>query len=371
MIEIKKVISKEDLEAFIKLPWTIYKNDPNWVAPLISEVRLMLNPKENPFWEHADQALFLALQDGKVVGRIAGILDRRHNEFHSEETGMFGFFESINNKQVANALFDAVKTWLQGKEMKALRGPLNPSQNEECGLLVKGFDTPPVLMMTYNPHYYIDLMEGYGFKKARDLYAYTAEITPNLPEVVATAAKYAAEKHPEAVVRKADFRRFEQEKEHIKEIYNSAWSDNWGFVPFTDKEFDSLVKRLKQIVDPEFALFVEIKGKPVGFILSVPDYNIALKKINGRLFPFGWLKLLYYSRGIKDLRLLIMGVLKEYRMSGFEAMLYAEGNKNANKKGFKKIEFSWILEDNMFTRLAAEKYSGKIYKTYRIYQIAI
>jgi GNAT superfamily N-acetyltransferase len=370
-VEIKTVKSRKDLKEFILFAWKIYKGDPNWVPPLIAEVNFILDPQKNPFWEHAEQILLLAKENGKVVGRIAGIIDQRHIEFHNEKVGFFGFFEAIDDYQVAEALLNRVREWLKEKGMEAMRGPMNPSQNDECGLLVQGFDSSPVMMMTYNPKYYLDFMNKYGLQKARDLYAYHAPITPVEAKHPAAAAKYAHEKHPEAVVRKVDIKRLEQEKVKVQEIYNAAWEKNWGFVPLTDKEFDALVKRLKDILIPELALFVEIQGKPVGFLLSLPDVNLALKKINGRLFPFGWLKALYYSRKIKWTRLIIMGVLKEYRLCGFEALLYHEATRNAYKLGFRDVEISWVLENNLLTRMAAEKYGGAIYKTYRIYQIDI
>ncbi len=370
-MQIKVVENKRDLDRFIRLPWQIYKNDPNWVPPLISEVRAILDPKKNPFWEHARQILFLAIKEGKVIGRAAGIIDQNHIDFHKEPAGFFGFFETFNDYEIAELLLSEVREWLRGNGMKTMRGPLCPCQNEECGLLVKGFHSPPMLLMTYNPQYYKDLLERFGLRKARDLYAYYAPVFPEPPELLESAAEYALKRHPEAKIRAVDLKKAGEEKEKIKKIYNAAWENNWGFVPMTEKEFSALVERIKPLVVPELALFVEIEGEPVGFILAIPDYNQALKKINGRLFPFGWLKLLYYSRRVKTLRLVIMGVLKEYRLSGLEALLYLEGNRNAYRLGYQGVEFSWVLEDNILTRRAAENYGGKIYKTYRIYETRI
>ena len=370
-MEIKVVQTKKDLRDFTLFPWQVYESDPNWVPPLISEMESLLDPKKNPFWEHAQQKLFLVKSLGKVIGRIAGIVDQRHIDFHNEQVGFFGFLESLNDYEIAELLLSQVREWLREKGMKAMRGPMNPSQNEECGLLVDAFDSSPCLMMTYNPKYYMDLLQKFGLRKVKDLYAYYSPILPEPPKLLVDAANFARKKHPNAKIRPVNLKKFEKEKDLVKEIYNAAWEKNWGFVPMTDKEFDSLAKRLKPLIVPELALLVEIEGKPAGLILAIPDYNQALKKINGRLFPFGWLKLLFYSRKIKTVRLFIMGVLKEYRMQGLEALLYLEGQKNAYRMGYQNVEFSWILEDNIFTRRAAENIGSRIYKTYRVYEMRI
>jgi hypothetical protein len=370
-MEIKVVQTKKDLSDFIFLPWQIYAEDPNWVPPLISEMEALLDPRKNPFWEHAQQKLFLVKSLGRVIGRIAGIVDQRHIDFHNEKVGFFGFFESLNDYEIAELLLSQVREWLREKGMKAMRGPMNPSQNEECGLLVDAFDSSPCLMMTYNPKYYMDLLQKFGLRKVKDLYAYYSPILPEPPKLLVDAANYARKNHPEAKIRPVNLKEFEKEKDLIKQIYNAAWKKNWGFVPMTDNEFDALAKRLKPLIVPELTLLAEIEGKPAGLILAIPDYNQALKKINGHLFPTGWLKVLFYSRKIKMLRLVIMGVLKEYRMQGLEALLYRVGQRNAYRLGYQSVEFSWILEDNIFTRRAAENYGGRIYKTYRVYEMRI
>ena len=370
-MEIKVVETKRDLRDFILFPWRVYENDPLWVPPLISEMEALFDLRKNPFWEHAHKKLFLVKSLGKTIGRIAGIVDQRHIDFHDEQVGFFGFFETLNDYEIAELLLSQVREWLKERGMKAMRGPLNPSQNEECGLLVKGFDSSPLIMMTYNPSYYVGFTEKFGLRKAKDLYAYYAPILPEPPELLVDAAEYARKKQPNLKIRQVNLKEFEKEKELVEEIYNLAWEKNWGFVPMTDKEFDALARRLKPLIVPELTLFIELEGKPVGLLLAIPDYNQALKYVNGRLFPFGWLKLLYYSRKIKTARLVIMGVLKEYRMEGLEALLYLEALRNACKIGYEGVEFSWILEDNIFTRRAAENYGGKIYKTYRIYEMKI
>jgi hypothetical protein len=371
VMEIKVVETNEDLRNFILLPWKVYEGDPYWVPPLITEVEYILDPKKSPFWEHAHRKLFLVKSLGRVIGRIAGIVDQRHIDFHDEQVGFFGFFECLNDYEIAELLLSQVREWLREKRMKAMRGPINPSQNEECGLLIDAFDSSPMIMMTYNPKYYVGFMEKFGLRKARDLYAYYAPILPEPPKLLLDAAEYARKKHPNVKIRMANLKKFEKEKEIVKEIYNTAWEKNWGFVPMTDREFDSLARRLKSLIVPELTLFIEVDGKTVGLGLALPDYNQALKKINGRLFPFGWLKLLYHSKKIKTLRLIILGVLKEYRMEGLEALLYLEGDRNAHKLGYEGIECSWVLEDNHFTRRACENFDGKVYKTYRIYEMKI
>lgn len=370
-MRVKSVQTRQDLKEFIQFPWQINKNDPYWVPPLLTEAEKILDPKKNPFWDHAERQLFLAVKEGKVVGRIAGIVDHNYIKFHNEKVGFFGFFEAVDDYQVAELLLSQVKQWLKARGMRSMRGPLNPSQNEECGLLIDGFYSSPSLLMTYNARYYAGLIERFGLRKAMDLYAYYAPVYPQPPELLAHAADFARRKLPEAKVRPFNLKCLEEEAQRVKRIYNSAWERNWGFVPLTDKELDFLVERLRPLAIPDLALFVEVGGKPVGFILVVPDYNQAIKHCNGRLFPFGWMKLLYYSRKITDIRLVIMGVLKEYRMNGLEALLYYTGNQNAYRLGYKGVEFSWILESNVLTRRAAENYGGKIYKTYRIYEMRI
>lgn len=370
-MEIITVKNGRDLREFILLPWKIYKNDPAWVPPLISEVEFILNQNKNPFWKHAEGKLFLVKKEGKAVGRVAGIIDHLHIDYRKEKAGFFGFFESFKDYEIAELLLSTVKTFLKEKGMEIMRGPLNPTTNEECGTLIKGFDSSPYIMMTHNPPYYSEYMERFGLGKAVDWYAYLGEITPEPPKEVLTAAKFAAEKCPKVRVRPGNMRKFDEEVQKIKEVYNSAWSKNWGFVPFTDEEIISLAKRLRPLAIPELILFAEIEGKPIGVLVGIPNFNQALKHLNGRLFPFGFLKALYYGKKVNTSRLIIMGIKEEYRRVGIEALLYFEALKAANRLGFKWFEASMILEQNLLTRKAAELVGGNPYKTYRIFEMRI
>jgi len=365
---IKAVSDKRDLNAFVKFPYKHYKEDPNFVPHLISEQKELLNPDKHPFYKHAEMQLFLALQNGKIVGRIAGIVDRLHNEVHNEKTGFFGFFESINDFDVAKKLLDSAREWVKSKGMEFFRGPLNPSQNEECGLLIDAFDSPPVIMMTYNPKYYIDLLEEYGLKKVMDLYAYY--IDNNIPqsEKLKRVSNIIREKES-ITIRPLNMKNYENETNKIWEVYNNAWQKNFGFVPMTEEEFAHLAKSMKQIIVPDLALIAESKGKPIGFSVSLPDINQALIYTNGRLFPFGLFKLLWYSRKIDTIRIIIMGVIEEYQHKGIDSVFYLDTWNNAVKHGYWKGEMSWILENNKMMNRAAVMLGGKIYKTYRLYQM--
>lgn len=369
-IKIEAVLTKKDLKEFILFPWQVYKKDPFWVPPLISDVKSLHDLKRNSFWEHAEQMLFLARKDGKAVGRIAGIIDRNYIDFYNEQVGFFGFFETFNDYEIAELLLDQVRAWLIEKGIEIMRGPMNPSTKESFSLLVQGFDSSPVVNLTYNPKYYVDFMEKYGMQKARDYYAYTAPVPPETPAPILRAAKHAKEMLPELVIRPINMKRVKEEKENIKRLMNSnIFEEHWGYVPVTDKEFDFFAERLRRFAIPELLLFAELKGEPIGFIIYLPDYNQPLKKINGCLFPFGWLKYLYYARKIEVVRLIYIGVLKEYRLKGIEALLIHESSQKAYELGYRKTEVSKILEENYRARRAAEAYGGKIYKTYRVYEL--
>ena len=370
-INIVSVKSKKDLNQFIKFPWLIYKGDPNWVPPLISEIKNLLNPKKHPFHEHAEVELFLAKRDGGVVGRIAAIVNDNHIKEHNEKAGFFGFFECINDYQVAEKLFDTVRDWLKERGMEIMRGPMNFSVNEECGLLVNGFDSPPVVMMTYNPRYYLELIDRYKFVKARNLYAYYMD-DKAFPERFGKVIE-AIKKRTGVSVRKIKMKDFDNEVKRVKLIYNAAWSQNWGAIPMTDNEFDKLAKDMKMILDPDLALIAEIGGKPVGFSLTIPNVNEALIKLNGRLFPFGIFKLLwhFYVKKFHSTRTIIMGVFEEHRHKGIDSIFYYQTFKDGTAKGYWWGEMSWILEDNLPMVRALEKMGARIYKTYRIYDYAL
>lgn len=369
LVTIEAVTNAGGINEFIHFPWQVYKGNSCWVPPLKSDVKFLLSEKKNPFFQHAEAACFLARRDGKTVGRIAAIIDRNHIEIHEEQAGFFGFFECCADSDVARQLLDTAANWLKERQMKIMRGPMNPSTNEECGLLLEGFDSPPMIMMSYTPPYYLDYMERCGLTKAKDLYAYITVI----PEVAAGGrleklASSVKARVPGLTVRPADMKRLPQELAAVKEIYNAAWSHNWGFVPMTDAERESMANRLKPLIVPELLIMAEVNGTPAGFFMAVPDYNQVLGKLNGRLGPVGMAKAMWYSRKISDIRILTMGVKAEYRKKGIEGLLYLEAFKAAVKKGYQRAEMSWILEDNVLMQRGCELMGGRLYKKYRIYE---
>ena len=368
-ISIKIVESKKDLMKFIKLPWKIYRDDPNWVPPLIIDRKKLLDKKHNPFFEHAQMDLFLAYKDGELVGRIAGIVNENHNKFHEDTMGFFGFYESINDREVAKMLFDTVAAWLKQHDMTGMYGPMNPSTNDETGLLIKGFDTPPYIMMCHNPPYYQTLFEEYGLQKAKDLYAwYVDAVKGEVPERMVRIAENSAARYG-ITMRNLKLKNIKKELELVRQVYNNAWSKNWGFVPFTDKEIDHAAADLKQIADEEFIFFAEKDGQPIGFAMTLPNINeILIKNPSGRLFPTGIFKILTGIKKVKTLRTVILGVIKEYQHLGLGSIFYIETLHRAKKRGVLGGETSWILEDNFAMNKAIESLGSKIHKTYRVFQ---
>lgn len=368
MIDLKVVKTKDDLSKFIKLPWKIYKDDMYWVPPLIAEVEELLNRDKNPFWKHADRELFLALKDKEVIGRIAAVIDDNHNNFHNEKTGFFGFFECINDSEVADILLNNAKEWCKSKGMNLLRGPISPSTNDEWGLLIEGFDSSPVIMMPYNPEYYRDLLERYGLKKAKDLFAFIKKA--GVPERIAKLVQRVKRKH-NVTVRQIDMKHFDRDVQIIKDIYNSAWEKNYGFVPMTEDEMNLMAKKLKPMAIPPLILFAEINGEPVGSSITIPDYNQILKKLNGKLNLIGILKYLYYKNKVDGTRSIVFGIKKEHRSTGINTVLYYETEMAGLKLGYKWCELSWNLEDNDLINKFDEAVGGKLYKKYRVFEVSI
>lgn len=356
---------------FIKFPWRIHKNDKNWVPPLISERKDFFNKDKNPFFKHAEVVFYLAKMNEKIVGRIAGIVNHNHIEFQKERAGFFGFFECVEDYEVAKVLLDTVRNWLESKGMEIMRGPANFSSNEEWGMLLDGFDSPPVFMMTYNPKYYLDFMERYGMRKAKDLYAYFIDKSSPPPQRVVKMAENIKQKAG-INIHSVNMKDLKNEVEKIKTVYNSAWSQNWGFVPMTDEEFDHMVVGLKKIVDPHLVFIVEVDGKPAGFSLAVPDINQVLHRINGRLFPFGLFGLLWHSKiknKIDGVRIITMGVTPEFQKKGIDTVFYVETFNVGVQRGYTWAEMSWVLEDNVKMNRILNLLGAKLYKKYRIYEI--
>jgi len=363
---VDEVRSEQDLMTFIRFPWKIYQGDRYWVPPLIKDL-LSKFSQNHPFRSHSEMIFLLAYKEGEIAGRIAGIIDHHYVEFHQDKVGFFGFFESTVNAEVAEILLSRVEAWLKEHGMERMIGPMNPSTNDECGLLVEGFDTSPCLMMPYNPRYYPSLLESFGLKKAMDLYAYWVEDSPFFHDRLTRIAEKIRKREPRLQVRPIDLRHFDEELKVVKEIYNHAWSKNWGFVPLTEEEIDDLAKNLKPLVVPDLILFAYWGEEPIGFSVSLPDYNEVLKHLNGKVGLLGGLKFLYYSRKITKVRVMLLGVKHAFQKKGVEGLLYFETFRRGTKKGYFQAECSWILEKNLLMQHGIEAMGGKRYKTYRIY----
>ncbi len=357
--------TKSDLLAFIKFPLFLYRNDSFYSPQLTKDLKVHFSDK-NPFFRHADIKFFLCFKDGKPAGRVASIINHQHLRQHNENAGFFGFFECINDSEASKALLSAVCNELRVQKMEIMRGPMNFSTNEECGFLLDEFDSPPKLMTPYNPPYYNEFMADFGMFKSKDLYAFIYETQEELPEKVLRVASLAEKKG--ITIRPIDKNNFMSDMQTFKKLYNSAWEKNWGFIPITDDELAYNAKRLKPLVIPDLTLIAEKDGEPVGFLGMVPDYNFVLRKMHGRLNPMTIAKALYYSKKITDLRLLLLGIKAEYRNKGVEALLFKWGFKGIKKGNYKRVEFSWILEDNIPIINIIKMIGGKLYKKYRIYE---
>ncbi|NUM71937.1 MAG: hypothetical protein HUU43_13895 [Ignavibacteriaceae bacterium] len=370
-VTVKKCESKSDILRFIKLQWKFYQGNNSWVPPLIMDRKKMLDREKNPFFEHAEVDYFIAYKNGEAVGRIAAIKNDLHNEVHKEKTGFFGFFETIDDQEVTNTLLDTVKEWLKKRGMNIMRGPASHSSNDEWGLLIDEFVDPPMILMPYNPPYYQKLLENYGLKKSMDLLAYKLnyDVQSNVDKIKRAAD--IAQRRSNVKVRNINFKKFNEELELIKDLYNKTWQPNWGFVPLTSKEIDMVAADLKQLAVQELAMFAMIDGKNVGFTLTLPDYNQIFRKMNGRLFPFGIFKLLLGRKKINRCRVIMLGVLPEYQKKGIDAVLYKEITERGGRIGFRIGEASWILEDNEMMVKSAQMMQGERYKTYRVYDYAL
>ncbi|HYJ80834.1 MAG TPA: hypothetical protein VEW03_14570 [Longimicrobiaceae bacterium] len=356
--------------SFVRLSWQVNAGDPLWVPPL----RVALDPLldgRHPFHEHADVVFLLAERGGEAVGRVAAVVNHRSNEFHGERAGTFGLFECRDDPEAATALLGAAAEWLRERGMAAMRGPFNLSTNDELhspGVLVEGFDTPPVFMMGHNPPYYGRLVEGAGLVKVKDLLAYWR--THGRPgDRLVEGVKRLARREGWSI-RSLQMKHFRAEVARVMEVYNSAWERNWGFVPMTAAEFEHMSKEFKPVMDPDLCLLAETaEGEPIGFLLAIPDLNLAIRHLpNGKLFPFGFLKFLWHKRKIRRLRVLTLGLKPGHQASGIGAALYLHGFHVAATKGYEAGEASWILEDNHRMRQALEKLDTAVYKRYRVYE---
>ena len=367
MIQIKKVESKKDLKNFVDLPWAIYKDDPLWVPPLKMAANDLLSPK-HPFRKTSDMDLFLALKDNQVVGRIAVIVNHTHNKFHGENVGHFGFYEAIDDYQVCDLLLATAKEAFLKLQIHTMLGPLNPSTNYECGLLIEGPLDPPQIMMTYNPKYYQTHFEKWGLKKAKDLIAYQIDIKFQMPEKI----KYISQRletKAKITYRPISKSNWGQDVASLFDIYNDAWETNWGFVPMTREEFFHTAKDLKAVVDPNLVLFVLVAGEVAGLIVTLPDFNQVLKQVkDGKLFPTGLFKILFNKNKINRARVITLGLKKKFMKTGLETLLYTKAQNMIRATKMHELEMSWILEDNHNMNRPLILMGAKPYKRYRIFE---
>ncbi|MEI8210998.1 MAG: N-acetyltransferase [Planctomycetota bacterium] len=366
--EVTPVENKRDRREFMELIWRLYRNDPNWIPPIRMNQEELVGFRPHPFYENGKCRAFLARKDGNVVGRIVGIINGGHIARYKEQRGFFGFFECIDDSSAANALFQAAGQFLKAEGMTDVRGPCNPSLNYEIGTLIDGFDTPPTFMMTYNPPYHDRLIQGFGFEKVQDLFAYDANmdmlktIDPKISQMCAQV-----QERFNVTVRPASRRHFSREVQLFLGIYNRALQGTWGFVPLTDAECKALGTSLKMLIDPSVTSIVEVNGEAVGVGLGLPDYNPIIKKIDGKLFPFGFLSILFGRKKIKKIRLVSTNVVPEWQRWGLGLVLLNRMLPDCMARGITDAEFSWVLESNHLSRGSLERGGLTPSKTYRLY----
>lgn len=367
-ISVRPVQTKREQKAFLEFPWRLYQGDPNWIPPLRQNQKGLVGFAPHPFYERNKAQAFLAYRGGEVVGRVLAILNQGHIERFGEKRGFFGFFESVDDEQVSQGLFDAVRAWFADQGIYTLRGPTNPSLNYELGLLIEGFDTPPTFMMTYNPPYYERLIESYGFRKTQDLYAYWGHVSmlPKIRQKLKPICDQIVERF-NVRLRILNKKRFLEDVELFLEIYNRSLVNTWGFVPMSEAEVRHMARGLRWLMVPELALGAEVDGRMVGAVFCLPDYNPRIKAIDGRLFPFGFIRLLRNKQAIKRVRVISTNVLPEYQLLGFGLVLLEGLVPKALDWKLEEAEFSWVLESNALSRGSLEKGGAKRTKTYRLY----
>jgi len=372
-LAIVPVRSRREFKEFIALPWRIYSpaKHPHWVPPLRLMIQDALDTKKNPFYQRATRELWLALRDGQPVGRIAAIENPMHNEFHHDRVGFFGFFESIDDQEVATALLETAGRWLGERGLEAMRGPMSPSTNQECGLLVGGYDEHPMFLTPWNPPYYEPLITGAGLAPVKDLLGYMVALDDpgfRLPPRLETQANRALERS-KVVFRSLDLGNFDSEVATWFDIYNSAWEENWGFVPMSRDEFVHMAKELKPLIEPRLALVAEVEGKPAGMVLVIPDYNEIFKRIpTGKLLPTGLFKLLFGKKKIRSGRIILLGVKKEHRTRSTFQLLLREILRRGAETGVRSGEASWVLEDNVLMNRPLLAIGARAYRRWRIYE---
>jgi ribosomal protein S18 acetylase RimI-like enzyme len=368
MIQIKEVQSKGELKKFIDFPWMHYRQDSNWVPPLKMSVKALFDPK-HPFYKTSEMKSWLAYDSqNKIVGRISAIYNHAYNEFQEANAGFFGFFESIDSIEVANALFSTAEKFLIAKGAKEMIGPMSPSTNYECGVLVEGFDSPAYLMMAHNPTYYDQLITNFGLAKSKDLLAFLVDTHTQLPERMLAAAAH-NEKKANITYRKINVKNWNAEIELMHQIYNSAWEKNWGFVPMNKEEFFHTAKDLKSILDDNLIIFVSVGAETVGFVVTLPDYNQVFKQIpDGKLLPFGIFKMLNAKKYISQVRVITLGIDPRFQNLGLGSLLYKQAQVEVTKNPrYKMAEMSWVLEDNDSMTRPLYAMGAKVHKRYRVY----
>jgi hypothetical protein len=371
-IEIRTHTPGKDVDDFIRAAYVVFADDPNWVAPLNMMIKEQLSPKKNPLFEHAESGLFTAWKDGKLVGRVSATIDQGHLKRYNDATGFFGFFDTIDDAEVARTLIDAAAAWLKERGMQRMRGPMSMSINEEVGLLVEGFDTPPMLLMSHSRAYQGALAEATGLIKVKDLLAWRY-VVGELPPRAIKARDQIAEL-PEVKLRTANLKNLSNELKIILEIQDDAWRDNWGHVSLTQREINATADALKMLIDDRLAIVAEINGQPVGMCVSLPNLNEAIRDLNGSLVPFGWAKLLWRLRvqRTKTARMCLLGIKKEYRhlkrYGALSLAMIAEMARQGRAAGVEWGELSWTLEDNHPVNLAIKVMKGELYKRYRVYE---
>lgn len=369
---VKPVTNRREKKQFLHLPWSLYRDDPNWIPPLRMNQKELVGYARHPFYDNAEGQTFLAIADGKPAGRLLALVNRAHNERYRENRGFFGFFECIEDQEVASGLFDAAREWLAERGMQSIRGPANPSLNYECGLLVDSFDSPPTFMMTYNPPFYADLIEGYGFRKVEDMYAFYGHV--DMIDTLDSKLQYiieGAKERFDVKMRTLNKRRFREEVRMFLDIYNRSLLGTWGFVPLAASEIEHMSASLRWLIIPELTTVAEVEGKQVAAVFGLLDYNHVIRQMDGRLFPLGFLTLLSKRRTITKARIMAANVLPEFQKWGLGLLLLDELLPYSLKWGLREVEFSWVLESNHLSRSSLERGGAILQKTYRMYDIEL
>ena len=366
-IEIREVDNRRRMKDFVLFPYRLYSEEKNWVPPLLMEEKKFLTSKHNRFLRKNPAALFVAYKNNIPVGRIAAIINRDHNRLHEEQAGFFGFFDTVEDAEVSRILLTTAAEWVKVRGARVLRGPTCFSVNNQAGMLIDGFDQPPFLLMPFNFPYYGRLLQTEGFRVTMRFFAYeVTDQTIVFPPVLDRLERRLTE-HGIAF-RTLDINDLDRESRIIKNLFNQAWTENWGFIPTNYNEVREDFKRVKPFLKPDLVFFAEHRGEPVGFSLSLPDINQALKPLNGRLFPFKWITLLANIKKINQIRVILMGILKDYRQRGIDLIFYKLTMENALRYGYRRAELSWILENNVAMNQVLEHIHAKKYKTYAIYE---